>query len=218
MSESGGLDFILDNAPMQDGSEWKNKRIGAFTSSKMKVLVGKARSKDVVFSDGAMTYIYQKVWERMTGHECSNFDGNAATEWGTQYEDEAIREFERVTGLKVQTAPYISKSLTYGGSPDGFVVGEDATVEVKCPYAPENFIRAVDGVIKPEYIIQDQSNMNVTGKSKCYHITYDPRMPEGKRMVYKILERDEEMISLINERLVLADAEADRIIKILEDA
>lgn len=212
---SDGLDYILDNAPMQDGAEWKNQRNGAFTSSKIELLLKSSRKKGQVFGDSAMSYIYEKVFERLTGNDADMFDGNSVTEWGNEYEPEAIREFERVTGLKVVTAPYIAKSETYGGSPDG-LVGKDAIVEVKCPYSPKNFIKAVDGIIDPKYIVQDQSNLNITGRSKCYHITYDPRMPEGMRLTYKVIERDEEMIKVINDRVELANKEVERIIEKLK--
>ena len=163
-----------------------------------------------------MAYIYEKTFERLTGIEGDTFDGNDATEWGTNYEDEAVKEFERITGLKTSNAPFVSKTEHYGGSPDRYV-GEDALLEIKCPYSPKYIIKASEGYVDKKYIVQNQSNLNITNRNKIYHATYDPRMPEGMRMVITELDRDDEMIAQINERVDLANKEVDRLIEILKN-
>jgi len=209
------LDLMLSTSDMQGDSEWKNQRIGSFTSSKIHLLLTSSRKKDQIFGDSAMSYIYEKTFEYLTGMEGDTFDGNDATDWGTNYEDEAVMEFERITGLKTSNAPYISKSEYYGGSPDRYV-GDDALLEIKCPYSPKYIIKAADGFIDKKYVAQNQSNLNITGRQKIYHATYDPRMPKGMRMVIQEFDRDNEMIDTINERVELARTEVLRLAEILK--
>lgn len=54
--------------------------------------------------------------------------------WGIDHEAVAIKQFEEATGLVVlETGIWLHESGLIGGSPDG-LVGDEAIVEVKCPY------------------------------------------------------------------------------------
>ena len=212
------MTLLTDHFNPQETSEWNAQRVGKFTSSKIYTLLAKSRKKDEVFGDTALSYIYEKTFERITGMEGDNFNGNDATEWGTGYEDEAAQEFTRITGIELTHAAFVQdrKREYLGGSVDRYALSEKAIAEIKCPYSPKNFIKAATGFIDPKYYAQNQCNMHVSNVDKCYHITYDPRMPEGSRLVYQIIKKDVEFIANLLERVDLAEEELQKLIKTIQ--
>jgi putative phage-type endonuclease len=98
------------------------------------------------------------------------FNGNEATQWGNDHEDDALTAYEAERSV-----------LTYGGqgffihpvydflacTPDGFV-GLDGMVECKCPY------RALytDIKQKPEYEAQIRLQLECTAKSWCDFVVW----------------------------------------------
>jgi len=205
------LDLILSTANTQNTPEWKDSRVGSFTSSQIYKLLTSSRKKGEVFGDQAKSYIYTRAAERLSGLDSDTFEGSYATDWGNEHEDEAAKEFERITGLKTSNAPYLMKGEYYGGSPDRYV-DNGWLLEIKCPYNIGYFIKASTGFVDPKYTAQNQSNLNITGRKGVYHCTYDPRMPEGHRMIITEQPRDEEMIEKINERVQLANEMVDELL------
>lgn len=95
----------------------------------------------------------------------SEFQGNVATQWGTDNEPVAIALYEKARGV-----------MTYGGqelvihpgydflavTPDG-LVDDDGLIEVKCPYRAD-YTTAAE---RPDYLAQMQLQMAVTGRKWC---------------------------------------------------
>ncbi len=102
----------------------------------------------------------------------STFEGNAATEYGAFHEEYAIADFCLETMLDVRKDPgfYImEEDNRYGATPDG-LIGDDAVLEVKCPYGLRNdenpaFKSAAE---QPHYYAQMQLEMLCTDRTKCY--------------------------------------------------
>lgn len=65
-------------------------------------------------------------------------DGVKSIQWGQQSEEYAIKKFEIVNQIKVEgSGLWLDVCEFLGASPDG-LIGEDALVEVKCPYSYRN--------------------------------------------------------------------------------
>ena len=61
-----------------------------------------------------------------------------AVTWGVNNEKEALKAFEKSTGLQVQdTGLWLDSSGVLGASPDG-LIGRRSVLEVKCPYTQRN--------------------------------------------------------------------------------
>ncbi len=121
--------------------EWKQARIGKFTSSQIFSLMQKKE-----LAEGFMGYIYQKVGEELTGvsvDEEELFIETNAMRWGFIYEPEALQKFGKIKGLdflivqQLITVP----GTRFGSTPDGLVIHNESTdqsaynvstVEVKC--------------------------------------------------------------------------------------
>jgi len=183
-------------------AEWQQQRLGKFTASRFGDLMKQGRKKDERFGKMALNYMYEKIAEIITG--VPHFVDSRAIEWGNDHEDEAIDVFESKTGAEVQrmgTVFHQYPKLHYvGSSPDGFI-GEDGIIEVKCPYVSANHIKtALTQELSDEYYFQVQGNLMVTGKHWCEFISYDPRC-KGLELEHFTIERDEEVIEVIHERM-----------------
>src|SRR5690606_31392728 len=140
----------------QNSEEWDSIRAGRFTASRMSELISpgyrpmtpaelKARPKtgtgskvtriiaDDVLADSAMTYIKEKVAETLTGMPKPDSYAYPLV-WGKEMEPRAIEYFQEQTGMEVERVGFVSFGDHAGGSPDG-LIGEDAILEVKCPYS-----------------------------------------------------------------------------------
>lgn len=198
------FDEIVGTLSDQRSIDWERIRLGRFTASEINKLMGK-RTANKPFTDTAMTYIKSKIAEQLTG--VSEQKHGAALEWGLDNEGEAIQVFQQRTGLKVDVAMFVPYGDHAGGSPDGYI-GEYAIIEVKCPYNSANhveFLLLGEGNelkdVKPEYYDQIQSNLLFTKRSQAYFISYDPRMPDPMNLAYRIVQRDDNRIEEIKERL-----------------
>jgi hypothetical protein len=71
-------------------------------------------------------------------------NGVAAVRWGINHEQNAVNQFALLTEMEVhQTGTHLFPNGILGASPDG-LVGDDAVLEVKCPYkeSTSNFLES----------------------------------------------------------------------------
>lgn len=189
---------------------------------------GKRKTVDILFGDTAMTYIYEKVAEILTGIAKEDLTGLRATEWGEMHESDALELYGEVTGKDFiyhgcdnpKFYPYNAYS---GASPDA--KGNDFTVESKCPFVTSNHIgyliasKAGDHSqwLKEnhlDYYVQCQFVMMACKTEKHDFISYDPRMSrkENRLAILNILP-DVKLQKDIDHRL----AEAGKIVKAVLD-
>lgn len=155
----------------QRSAEWFEARKGRITGSIIGAIMGldPNRSREDVLRDKVREHFGVK----------REFEGNIATVWGTNHEAEAREAFEYDRGYKVQEASFVVHDTIswLGASPDGFV-GDDAVVEIKCPFGlrkdepPVNFKTLSE---QKHYFYQIQLQLFVTGRSTCYFWQWTPR-------------------------------------------
>jgi len=196
---------------------WHFQRLGLATASRAKDIMSKGRGSEP--SKTRQSYIDELIAERMTGKQ-QGFTGNAATEWGNEHESGAVSAFEEVTGKLVQLTGFIQHAdLMAGASPDG-LVGDDATLEIKCPFNTARHLRCfIDGV-PDEHNPQIQFQLWITGRQRCHFVSYDPRVLDDRlRLFTAIVERDEDYIAKLDAAVRdLLQAVDDEIGKIMEKA
>lgn len=183
-------------------TEWQIDRLGKFTSSRLGNLMTKGRGKDKYWGDSAMSYIYEKIAELMTGVPHYTPE-TLAIEWGTDHEAEAIEKYNEVSNEKAEHAgkTFVKFNDMCGGSPDAFV-GNDGILEVKCPYNSANHIKTyITGELTKAHLYQCQGNMLFANKNWCDFVSYDPRMPEAIQLKIIRVERDNEICDAILERI-----------------
>ena len=91
------------------------------------------------------------------------FKGNVATEWGTKFEDVAVKLYELRNNTIVREFSLIPHSnYTFlGASPDGITI-QGIMLEIKCPYK-----RKITGIPPHHYWIQMQIQLEVCDLDYC---------------------------------------------------
>jgi len=142
----------------QRSPEWFEARKGRITASIVGAILGEA---PYMSRDEAMRLIVREA----LGAE-REFQGNIATEYGTNNEEGVLIDYRLETGNNVEEASFITFDDWAGASPDGFV-GDNDGLEIKCPYglrnaeAPVPFKTLAE---QPHYYSQVQFTLFVTGR------------------------------------------------------
>lgn len=123
----------------------------------------------------------QKLWRELTGRD-EPFQGNAATEYGTENEPNAVNAYEVNQGVIVQKSGDRQEFVIHpkidwlGCTPDGNT--EHRLVEFKCP-----FNQMYDDA-PAHYIAQTQGQMEITGWQQCDLVAWTPEELKIWRIEY----------------------------------
>ena len=195
------------------------------------------RKKEEVWSDTAKVYLFQVAGERLFNPSFLNDDDifqdyinqtsftTKAMQWGADMEEQARAcfaqlnpsvEIAEVSSCKHDSIPY------FAASPDGAIYGRDGgdikIIEIKCPnintymkYRTLIHDAASLKEVEPKYYWQMMAEMSCTGANSGIFITYCPWL--SKPIYWSEIERVEDDIKLMEERVVLANKFIDEIIK-----
>lgn len=207
--------------------EQRISRLGMFTASSIWQLMKSGKTKDKLFGEQAMTYIYEKIAEIVTGESKPQAKG-AALDWGNLYEKDAslwlsnYYDFEHKYYGK-ENFVFWDYNAYSGGSPDG--EDELSVIEFKCPYNSSNHIQWLMCVDNDnewlkknhfEYYVQLQFNMECGKKSKGIICSYDPRtVDEKNRMKVLTISKDVELLNELDMRITEAAKIISNAINIL---
>ena len=194
----------------QRTEEWFAARCGKVTASRMKDIIAK--------SDTAAYRNYQAeiISERLSGRSAESYSSREMQR-GTELEPKARAVYLLETGSDVSETgliphPHIANS---GASPDG-LVDSDGLLEIKCPNTATHIDFLLHRQPKREYILQMQWQMACTGRLWCDFVSYDDRLPEPHAYACIRIMRDPETIERLEQAAADFLAEAEAIIKQLE--
>lgn len=169
--------------PVEPGlSDWQKARLGKITCSRFDLV---KYLKSGAWGETALTYLYDLIGEHLTGQPSESFTGNKATEWGNQYEAEALAAYTKRTGRKTKPGKFLpdAKLPLVGGTPDAFC-GEQGVLEVKCPFNFKNHLRTViTKKVPDDYKSQVFGHLMLSGREWCDFVSYDPRIKGQHRLV-----------------------------------
>ena len=148
--------------------------------------------------------------DKLIGQVCTGEHGESSSfkqaEWGHMNEELARDAYEAMNMTIITQAGIIYKdeSLRCGISPDGLDIEKQRGLEIKSPWTTQVHIATLrKGAIKPEYLIQCQYSMWVTGWKEWDFCSYDRRMrgkPEN-RLFTLLQKRDQEMMDKFEENV-----------------
>ena len=187
----------------QGTDEWRETRIGKFTSSTFGKLFMSPSTK------GYNDLINQIVYERITGESPESFS-NQWMERGTELEPEARQAYELQTFNKVHQVGFVELNEWVGGSPDG-LIDEDGMIEIKCPKSSTLIDYALSDKVPKDYEWQMQGNLYVTGRAWCDFWVYHPKL----NPLFIKVERDEKKIKELEAQLEIAIEKAKERIQII---
>ena len=142
-----------------------------------------------------------QLWLDKTGQiDIDASDPSEAAYWGNVFEETVAKEFTKRTGAKVRNDNHMYFHREYdflSANVDRQVVGENAILE--CKTASMFLSDKWEGEnIPDQYIFQVQHYLNVLDKEYAYIAV----LVGGQKFQWKRIERDQELIDLIQERLI----------------
>ena len=142
-----------------------------------------------------------QLWLDKTGQiEIDASDPSEAAYWGNVFEKTVAEEFTKRTGAKVRNDNHMYFHTKYdflSANVDRQVVGENAILE--CKTASMFLSDKWEGEnIPDQYIFQVQHYLNVLDKAYAYIAV----LVGGQKFQWKRVERDQELIDIIQERLI----------------
>jgi len=198
---------------MEQGSkEWFEQRKGRFTASRISELLGiKGLNK---MGDN---YAYEKAVELVYGlsdEELSTWD----IQRGNQLEPVAFDLFaERLSYdfIDVSKSEFFPFGENAGASPDG-LVGDNEILEIKCPRHKKFFNIAKEGfsAVDKSYIDQMQMQMLCTNSKATHFVNFVMFNSKPLMNVIKV-DRDEDRIELIKDRIIVATKLRDEYVQYL---
>ena len=222
----------------QRSLEWHRSRMGYITGSRVADIMTSGRKKDEIFSATAKGYLYKIAGERLFNPDFLNDDDvfqdyierttytTKEMDWGIEQEscakdlymkrNEPDCELVELSSCKHDTIPFFS------ASPDGAVYGRDGgdfrIIEVKCPnintYMKYRSLVCDASSLKetePKYYWQMMAEMSCTGTQSGVFIAYNPWL--SKPIHWANIERNEEDVKLMEERVILANEFIEDTIK-----
>ena len=161
----------------QRSEEWFEARKGRVTGSNVGAILGLDPYRD---ADDVMRAMVRDALGAET-----EFTGNVATEWGSFHEDGAQADFVMETGMAVIECGFFPHENWLGASPDG-LIGEDAILEIKCPFRLRDGGEHRGIVDQPHYYAQMQIEMYCSQRRKAYFWQWAPHATK-----LEVVERDE---------------------------
>lgn len=151
----------------QRSKEWFSARVGRVTGSAVGAILG--LSPFMTPDD-----VLRRMVREFHGAP-SEFEGNAATEYGQFHEAGAVFEYTMETGNAVEECGFFKHEEWLGASPDG-LVGLMGLIEIKCPYSqcaatPPQFKSAGQQM---HYYAQMQIEMFCADKEWCDFYQWSP--------------------------------------------
>lgn len=169
--------------------EWLEDRRKGIGGSDVATILGLNKYKSV----------YQ-LWLEKTGQVEVTSAQSEAAYWGNTLEEVVAEEFSKRTGKKVRRRNRVFEHSKYPflrANIDRDIVGENAVLE--CKTANQYLANEWDeDEIPIQYICQVQHYMNVLNLDYVYFAV----LIGGQKFVWKKMERDQELIDMITEKLV----------------
>jgi YqaJ-like recombinase protein len=178
----------------QGSLRWMNLHLGRPTASGFDNIM----TTDFEPRKGQMpeTYMYKRLAEKIKGKALPGFT-SYSVEQGQILEDEALPYFEIQTDLVTRRVAFVETDDGRAGCSPDALIGDNAGLEIKCPFA-ETHLKYLDyGVLPSDYAAQVHGSLWVTGRERWHFMSYHRGLPH----FHTIVERDEEIMQKIGDCL-----------------
>lgn len=156
------------------------------------------------WSQTAITYANELALKRLG----VKFEETTAPslDWGNTWEPIAIERYEDETGsfpVSVDKSIFHPEFDFVCGKPDG-LVDLDGIIEIKSPFNPLNHLANIETASQyhSDYKYQVQGYLWITGRQWCDFVSYDHRYPEHLQIAIHRIERDPEIISALESKII----------------
>lgn len=190
----------------QGSEEWHALRYGWITASKFKDVIAGGQGKT------RKSYMYQLASEILTDMRAESYT-NEYMEWGTETEPQARAMYEFDSGNKVDQVTFIRHdTLKAGCSPDG-LIGDSGLIEIKCPKTSTQIETFLSGKMPTIHRAQVQGQLWITEREWCDFVSFDPRINAASSYFCVRVERDEEYIKELAEKVEVFESELLKMVE-----
>jgi putative phage-type endonuclease len=203
---------MTDAAIIQRSAEWYAARCGSLGASQLADALAKTKSG---WGASRANLRAKLVVERLTGQQEDGFASSAMI-WGQEKEEDARTAYSFVTGNDVTEVGLYKHPTIIGShaSPDG-LVGDDGCIEIKCPNSATHIEVLKTKQIAHKYILQMQWQMACADRQWCDFVSFDPRMPDHLSLYIQRVERDNDMLAILESEVAAFLVEVDEDVKAL---
>jgi len=204
---------VTDADIIQRSPEWYAERCGSLGASQLADALAKTKSG---WGASRANLRAKLVVERLTGQQEEGFVRSAAMQWGVDKEEEARIAYSFVTGRDVVEVGLYKHPTIIGShaSPDG-LVDEDGCIEIKCPNSATHIETLKSNLIAHRYLLQMQWQMACANRKWCDFVSFDPRMPDHLMLYIQRVQRDDDMLKILESEVSEFLAEVDEDVKAL---
>jgi hypothetical protein len=175
---------------VQGSDEWLALRRGILTASEMKLII--TPTLKVAANDKSTAHVYEIAAQRITEHvEPHYISDDMLRGQDDEIDARALYSKNYAPVTEVGFITNDSLGFTIGYSPDG-LVGDDGLIECKSRRQKFQIQTIVENVpedtIPPDYVIQIQTGLLVTGRQWCDFISYSGGLEMAVVRVYPIIQ------------------------------
>ncbi|MFW0778395.1 MAG: lambda exonuclease family protein [Rickettsiales bacterium] len=193
----------------QGSEEWHALRYGWITASRFKDVMSNGRGG--AESKTRKSYMLHLAAECLTDMRVEAFT-NEHMEWGTQTEPQARSMYELESGNEVHQVAFIRHGrLKAGCSPDG-LIGDLGMIEIKCPKTTTQIETHLSGKMPAQHKAQVQGQLWVSGREWCDFVSFDPRINGSATYFCTRIERDEDYIAELSQKVESFEIELKELI------
>jgi len=177
----------------QGSDAWITARLGIPTASNFdKILTPGGK-----LSESARKYAFYLAAEHLLHRQLDSIDNLEWVARGKDLEPEAVKNYEFLQDVQTREVGLITTDDgRIGASPDRFIIGKNAGLEIKCPAPHTHMGYMIDGFGKA-YRVQVQGQLYVAELDFVERYSYHPEMPP----VLEHTTRDEPYIKLLADAL-----------------
>lgn len=205
----------------QGSAEWLQARSGAITASRVSEAISVLQRKSGSKNPGDPTeasdkYAYEIAFERISGVPYGAPIKAWTLERGHELEFKARMAYEaRTRNLASESGVILTDDRLFGYSSDG-LVDDDGLIEIKCPVDTVKIMAMLMTHDVSEYMHQIQTGLWITGRKWLDFIQYVPALESvGKDLFYKRVQRDDNFIDEMVEKLVAFEKRVTQYEKML---
>jgi hypothetical protein len=178
----------------QGSADWFRLRMGIPTASCFGRIITAKREE---YSTQSKGYQFQLLAERLLQTPTESVQGQEWMERGKELEPDAAKEYEMVFEVETEPVGFVTTDDgMVGASPDRFIKGLPAGLEIKCPKPATHLEYLLDGP-GADYRAQVQGQIWVCEFERSDFYSYHPRCPAARI----VTQRDDPFIEKIKRYL-----------------
>jgi hypothetical protein len=185
----------IERAIQQKSWDWFKLRAGKVTGSELKNLITDKLAIRKWTTEMPNSYLHRKLAEKWRGEALQSFGGNAQTDQGAIYEEQARNFFGSLLEADIEQVGGIeSDDGRLWCSPDG-LLNDTVGLEIKCPNADTIIGWVLAGGVPEEHVLQVQFSLWVSGFKHWLFMAWCKDLPHLAITV----EPDQAIVSTIEE-------------------